>query len=301
MASEDYSLNEDRSTHGRSVSQYNWQTLISSPVSEVSGALGDIGTLLPLLIALSNSNSISLSSTLVFTGLWNILSGAFFGVPIVVQPMKAIASVAIAQKFTIGQNMAAGICTAAIITVLSSLGLIARLGRYLPVPIVKGIQMGVGLSLIMSSQKLTAGLSWSLKNNAGDNWFIAIILFIFFFTTTSRRIPQAATVFLIGLLISCTHLGSSSIHFGASIPNFSIPSLEDFKVGFFEASVGQVPLTILNSIIAVVAVSEDLLPNRDAPGITHLGLSIGCMNLVGCFFGSMPVCHGSGGLLSQHR
>lgn len=66
----------------------NVNTLKRSPLSEISGSLGDLGTLLPLMIALAVNNSISLSTTLVFSGLWNILTGAAFGIPLPVQPMK---------------------------------------------------------------------------------------------------------------------------------------------------------------------------------------------------------------------
>jgi len=66
----------------------NVATLRSSPLSEISGSLGDLGTLLPLMIALAVNNSISLSTTLVFSGIWNILTGVIFGIPLPVQPMK---------------------------------------------------------------------------------------------------------------------------------------------------------------------------------------------------------------------
>lgn len=66
----------------------NVATLRSSPLSEISGSLGDLGTLLPIMIALAVNKSISLSSTLVFSGVWNILTGIIFGIPLTVQPMK---------------------------------------------------------------------------------------------------------------------------------------------------------------------------------------------------------------------
>jgi len=66
----------------------NVATFRASPISEISGSLGDLGTLLPLMIALAVNNSISLSTTLVFSGLWNILTGVAFGIPLPVQPMK---------------------------------------------------------------------------------------------------------------------------------------------------------------------------------------------------------------------
>ncbi len=32
-----------------------------------------------------------------------------------------------------------------------------------------------------------------------------------------------------------------------------------------------------------------------------MAVSVGLMNLLGCWFGAMPMCHGAGGLASQHR
>jgi hypothetical protein len=66
----------------------NVATVRSSPLAEISGALGDLGTLLPLMITLAVNGSISLSTTLVFSGFFNIVTGVIFGVPLPVQPMK---------------------------------------------------------------------------------------------------------------------------------------------------------------------------------------------------------------------
>ena len=57
-------------------------------MGEISGSLGDLGTLLPLMIALAIQGSIKLGSTLVFSGIFNVLTGMFFGIPLPVQPMK---------------------------------------------------------------------------------------------------------------------------------------------------------------------------------------------------------------------
>lgn len=66
----------------------NVATVRHAPLAEISGSLGDLGTLLPLMIALAVQESISLSATLVFSGLWNVLTGVAFGIPLPVQPMK---------------------------------------------------------------------------------------------------------------------------------------------------------------------------------------------------------------------
>jgi Molybdate transporter of MFS superfamily len=76
-------LSQVQQTH-----RHNVQTLRSSPLAEVSGALGDLGTLLPLMIALAIQGSIHLDSTLVFSGVFNVATGLIFGIPLPVQPMK---------------------------------------------------------------------------------------------------------------------------------------------------------------------------------------------------------------------
>lgn len=53
----------------RRVAVHNLHTLRTRPLAEISGSLGDLGTLLPLLIAMTISHSIHLPSTLIFTGI----------------------------------------------------------------------------------------------------------------------------------------------------------------------------------------------------------------------------------------
>lgn len=68
--------------HLRSIHRHNVHTLRRTPLAELSGSLGDLGTLLPLMIAMAMNGSIDLPSTLVFSGITNILTGVVFGVPL---------------------------------------------------------------------------------------------------------------------------------------------------------------------------------------------------------------------------
>lgn len=58
---------------------------------------GDLGTLIPLLIAMAKVGSIDFAAALLFGGLANICVGFAFDLPLPVQPMKAIAGAAIAH------------------------------------------------------------------------------------------------------------------------------------------------------------------------------------------------------------
>jgi MFS superfamily sulfate permease-like transporter len=288
--------------------RHNVQTLRKQPLSELSGALGDIGTLLPIMIALTLTHSISISSTLVFTGLSNILTGVLFGIPLPVQPMKAIAAIAIAQGYTIRENMAAGLTVAAIVLILSITGLLNWFSKVIPIPVVKGIQVGAGLSLVLSAgSSLLQPLHWTGPSWA-DNYLWALLAFFLLLATTALggsrfRIPYALLIVVLGLILGGITLGQhhhSLQHPSIWHPHIYVPHGRYFWTTL-SASLGQLPLTTLNSIIAVSHLSGDLLPELPEPSPTALGISVACMNLVSCWFGSMPACHGSGGLAGQYR
>src|SRR5207302_10912367 len=73
-----------------------------------------------------------------------------------------------------------------------------------------------------------------------------------------------------------------------------------FSKAFLEAAVPQIPLTTLNSVVAVCALSADLFRDRPASP-RRVAVSVGIMNLFGAWFGAMPMCHGAGGLAGQYR
>ncbi|MCJ1466492.1 hypothetical protein MMC07_005111 [Pseudocyphellaria aurata] len=201
------------------------------------------GTLLPILLALSH-DYISLSSTLVYTGQANILTGVLFGIPLPVQPVKAIATVALARKFNKAEVSSAGLSVAGVIGFLSITGLIPAF----------------------------------------------------------PRVPFALLILVIGIIKSLPEGVNKEAPYGYGIwkPIASVPSHKSFRDGALEAGLGQVPLTTLKSIFAV-SLSADLLPKVESPSPTAMGLSVMMINLIGCWFGAMPVCHSSGGLAAQYR
>lgn len=285
------------------VQRYNLRTFRSQPLAEISGSLGDLGTLLPILLALSQGY-VSLSSTLVFAGLANILTGIFFGIPLPVQPMKAIAAVALARKFTKEEVSSAGLFVGGVVGFLSLTGLIQWFTRRIPIPVIKGIQVGTGLSLIIYGGKL---VEIEFSSQLIHNLILVIAVLLAFLALLGSpifpRIPFALLILAVGILRSLPDGVDTHPPFGFGIwtPHISIPSPSSFRVGALDAGLGQIPLTTLNSIFAVSFLSADLLPKVPAPTPTAMGLSVMAMNLVGCWFGAMPVCHGSGGLAAQYR
>ncbi|SPN99553.1 related to sulfate transporter [Cephalotrichum gorgonifer] len=294
----------------RRANRHNLATLRESPLAEISGALGDLGTLLPLMIALAVQGSINLDSTLVFTGLYNVMTGVVFGVPLPTQPMKSIASAAISGRGDPDPSSVAGagILVGLAVLLMSATGFLRRATRLVPIPVVKGIQLGAGLSLITSAgSSLLAHLNWASPTLDNRLWALSVWLLLLA-TQTKPRFPSALYVFGAGLVFSFLFISTSGDG-GVFLPGLnlwsphivSLPGFLRYRDSAISMAVGQLPLTTLNSIIAVSALSADLLPQQPAPSVTALGLSIAVMNLTGTWLGCMPSCLGSGGLAASVR
>ena len=76
---------------------------------EFAGSLGDLGTLLPIAIAMIVLNGLNVTNVMVAVGLFYIVAGLYFRVPIPVQPMKVIGAYAIAIGLTPTQIIAASL------------------------------------------------------------------------------------------------------------------------------------------------------------------------------------------------
>ncbi|KAF2674190.1 hypothetical protein BT63DRAFT_419496 [Microthyrium microscopicum] len=292
--------------HLSRVSRRNVQTFKVNPLSEISGSLGDLGTLLPIFIALALNGSIAVSSTLVFTGLANIATGLLFGLPIPVQPMKAIAAVAIDQHFSIQETAVAGLIVSVVIFLLSISGTLDLLNQYIPLPVVRGIQVGAGLQLIITAgTSLLKPLGW-VRPSWADNHLWTLFAFVFLLLCTAyskRHIPYALIITLLGVLfaiLSPRDHYHSHTHPSLWNPQIYVPDLHDFKAAL-PAAIGQIPLTTLNSILATSHLSKHLFSEEPAPSLAHLGLTLSVTNFISFIFGGMPICHGSGGLAAQYH
>ncbi len=99
---------------------------------EAAGALGDLGIFIPLLAGMVTQCGLQLGPALLFAGIMNVITGLWFAIPMVVQPMKAIAAVAIAERLSEAQIIAAGIITGGAVLLLVLFGLIDGSVRSFP-------------------------------------------------------------------------------------------------------------------------------------------------------------------------
>ena len=268
--------------------------------NEISGSFGDLGTFLPLVAGMANRCGMNLGHILFFAGAMNLVTGLVFRIPIPVQPMKAIAAIAIAEGMNQNMIIAAGIASGIAMLILSLTGLADFVYRIVPKPVVRGIQLGVGLKLLIKGVEMIAGTGRLL---APDSLATALLcLSIVLISFRYKKIPGAFIILILGtgLLFWARPDILSRLTLGWELPHFIFPSTSDFLTGIWRGTVPQIPLTVANSVIAVCALSADLFPERSLSP-RKVSMSVAMMNLISCPLGGMPMCHGSGGLAAQYR
>src|SRR3984885_9206748 len=95
-------------------------------LNEVSGSLGDLGTFLPHIIGAVTVVGMDPTGIFVSFGLFYAFAGAFYGVPMAVQPMKAASAAILIQPMDPGSVAAAGLVIGAFFLIVGMTGLIDR-------------------------------------------------------------------------------------------------------------------------------------------------------------------------------
>ncbi|MEE8385112.1 MAG: putative sulfate/molybdate transporter, partial [Dehalococcoidia bacterium] len=124
-------------------------------LQEWSGAFGDLGLLIPIVAALVLTNGFNATSVLLVFGVAYILSALYYRLPMPVQPLKAMAAIAIAQGLGADVMSAGALLMAALLLTLAATGLIEPISRLFTRPVVRGIQAAVGLLLIKAAFKMS--------------------------------------------------------------------------------------------------------------------------------------------------
>lgn len=228
--------------------------------------------------------------------------------------MKAIAAASLDGGFSLQRTVAAGVEVSAVVFILAVSGTLGWLGRVVPGPIVRGVQVGAGLQLVVAAgNTLLRGLGW-VRPRWTDNhlWTMAtfgLLVFCAAFEARGRNsrvvLPFALVVTILGVVLAI--LAGDDVP-GNDLRDYPVlwePHVYRFSWRDFRdaipTAVGQLPLTTLNSILATSHLAAQLLPAAPTPSLAHLGLSLAITNFVSAPFGAMPVCHGSGGLAGQYR
>src|SRR5688572_461062 len=123
---------------------------------EMAGAVADIGVLLPIAVALIVSNGLSATAVLLPAGLLYVAVAFVYSLPIPVQPLKAFGAIAIAKDLGSDEIAAGALLMGVIFIVLGRTGLIDLAARAFPKPLIRGVQITVGLLFLKIAWGLLA-------------------------------------------------------------------------------------------------------------------------------------------------
>ncbi|NMB79035.1 MAG: sulfate transporter [Methanomicrobiales archaeon] len=262
-------------------------------LSELSGSLGDFGTIIPLILAVALVSDVNARYVLLFFGIWFIITGLYYRLPIPLEPMKAVAVIVIAGAIGSTEIAAAGLILGVIFLVLGYGRFFGIIEKWVPQSVVRGIQLGLALLLFKAS--------WDFVVKDPVFFFIGIaIIACFYLLVRFRSVPDLSAIVVIGvgLVAGIIIYGMPPLSF-IPAPKLVIPTTMDFTNGFASLVLPQVVLTITNAILATSLLTKDLFA-QDVPP-KRFSTTIGLMNLTSVPFGGFPMCHGAGGLAGQYR
>ncbi len=259
---------------------------------EFGGSLGDFGTLLPFIVGYIVICGFNPAGLLLGIGLTNIFLALTYRIPLPVQPQKVVGSVALSQTWSVSQVIGAGFGEGIIWIILSRSQKISDLLMKAPKPVVRGIQLGLAISLALTGAEL-------MKNQLP---LALLFLAIGFLLLSNRYLPSSIFLVLFGFIYSIYtgRLELSSISFDISLPKFYLFTIDDLIYGFIYAGFAQLFLTLTNAVIATASLVHELFPDRKDITPKNLMTNMGVMNVALPFMGGMPLCHGAGGLAAQY-
>lgn len=280
-------------------------------LNEISGSLGDLATFLPLAVGLIVVNGVNATSIFLSAGLLYVAAGLYYGVPVPVQPLKATSAIAIALAATPVDIAAAALLTGLLFVGISFLDLGGLLRKAFPRPIVRGIQLGLGILLVKKGLAFAFGPGRATAAGvAGDPALFAaalggIVLAIILLSRENRRYPAALAVIVLGILCGA-FLGPgetfSSLSVGWVRPAWGWPLDADLQTVILVLLLPQIPLTFANSVVATAdAATRYYGDGARRVTLRSLAASLGIANLFSAFIGGMPMCHGSGGVTAHYR
>lgn len=265
---------------------------------ELSGSFGDIGTDFPLIVAMILAADLHAPSILIMFGLMQILTGLVYKMPMPAQPLKAMATLVIAQQLSGDLLFGAGLAIGGVMLLLSLSGTLDWLGRIIPKVVIRGLQFGLGMTLALLA------LKEYIPADSANGYFLALVSFVIVMGLMGhKKYPAAIVVILLGLgyaiffKVNYTDLYQVA---GFNLPQWKVPSSENILKGFLLLALPQIPLSLGNSVLATKQVAQDLFPQRKPLTIKKIGLTYSLMNLVNPFFSGIPTCHGSGGMVGHY-
>jgi MFS superfamily sulfate permease-like transporter len=260
----------------------------------LSGALADLGTLLPLALGAIAVAGLAPTPVLAGFGAFYVATALIYRLPVPVQPMKAIAAVAMTGAVTPAMLAVSGVLTGVVLLALGLTGLISRFARIVPQSVIAGLQLGLGLALAMVAVKLMAD----------QPVIAALVLAALSPMLFAPKLPSALFAIVVAIVVGqIFDIQNAGI---AAAPVLSLgtlwPSLGELHHAMSQLVLPQLALTLTNAVLLTALLAGDYYGEK-AAHVTPRRLSItsGLANIALAPFGALPMCHGAGGLAAHHR
>nr|WP_320011964.1 putative sulfate/molybdate transporter [uncultured Desulfobulbus sp.] len=282
---------------------------------ELAGAFGDLGTMLPIVIGMILLNGLSPTTVFLSFGLFYLISGIYYGLPIPVQPLKAVGAIAIAYPALVTESVigATGILFGGLLLGLSLTGMVDRVAQLFSQAVVRGIQLTLGLIFLRKGFELIIHRNVFVSGEAGAltgpviNLIIGVIVFgLVLYLLNNKRYPAALAALALGIGLGFILGGFSAqgLSLGPTAVHIVTPTLADFWTALVMLVLPQIPLTIGNACVGTSNTCSTLFSGNPMLMKTKAGkfaFTMGMINFPAGFFGAVPMCHGTGGLAAHYR
>jgi hypothetical protein len=264
-------------------------------LNELSGAFGDIGTDLPIMIGLIATGLLEAHSVFILFGISQILTGLIYKIPMPVQPLKYMAILMMSQKIPAQTLFAGGFMIAILMLIINKSGLLLKLKHFIPTIVIRGIQLGLALSLIVLS-----ATKFFPKYSQNDLWFALTLFCIGCITLSRKHVPTALILVVISIFYATmTHFKPELIQFSFVFPDFNFAFKEYLWDGLILLAIPQLALSLSNSVFATEQMVKDHFPEKKID-LKKIGNTYCLMNFLSPFFGGIPICHGAGGIAGHY-
>jgi len=290
---------------------------------ELAGSLGDLGTLLPIAIAMVLFNGLNAMGLFLSIGIFYIASGVYFGITVPVQPMKVIGAYAIATAMSLDQILASSLLMGVFLLIVGLTGAIDLIRKFTPKSVIRGVQLSTGALLIAGGVKFMIGTSkyqelqqavephLSFQSLGGVPISLAIgavTALVTLLMLDNKRFPAGLMVVAGGLAVGLILGARFNLGYGAlgfhvpEILPFGFPAKADFTFALFALVLPQLPMTLGNAVLAYTDLSREYFGDRSARVTNRKAcVSMALANFLSFLLGGMPLCHGAGGLAAHYR
>jgi SulP family sulfate permease len=269
--------------------------------AELAGAVADLGVLVPIAVALIVQNGLSPTAVLLPAGLLYVTAGMIYRLPVPVQPLKAFGAIAIAQGLGASEIAAGALLMGGVFILLGISGLLDRVEKIFPLPIIRGIQLSVGLLFCQLAWKLVSAPPAAFADHARPFWWLGLGTAVVITLALLLRRHNVSLVLVAVAVFAMALTFNGPLTFGPSTLQLPQLSLQAFSTAAIALVLPQLPLTFANSCLATADVARTYFgPAADKVRPGRLALSLGVANLAAGAICGMPVCHGAGGM-TAHR